>query len=246
MLSKIGTLGADAYIVDLEDSVEPENKNEALTQLEIFLDNHCNNIPLFVRLNRETYDNEVKRLERFSNVGFMLPKFENVSFYDDFSAIWQVRKIIALVETPIGIVNIKEIAECKWVDMIAFGAEDYTSILNMENSPELLIYPKSCLITNAKAFGKYVIDTPCFCTNDESIAEEEFKMTLRMGFDGKLAITPKHIESINRIFNSREIDHEKIKKIIDQFEKSGKAVQVIDGKVYERMHINQLRKQLNQ
>ncbi|NBJ91363.1 HpcH/HpaI aldolase/citrate lyase family protein [Parablautia muri] len=245
MLSKIKTFGADAYIIDLEDSIEIENKEKALNQTEIFLDEYSNNSQFFVRLNKESYDNEVKRLVRFSNVGFMLPKFDNIDFYDAFAHIWKERTVIAIIETPIGIVNIKKIANCKWINIMAFGAEDYTSITNMDNRPELLMYQKSRLVTYAKAYGKYVLDTPCFCLDDENTAIEEFKMAARMGFDGKLAITPKHIEYINKIFNLGKNNHEDIIEIINRFEKTGEAVQVIDGKVYENMHINKLKKQLD-
>lgn len=246
MLSKIGTLEADAYIIDLEDSIEDENKEEALVQVESFLNKYCNNSALFVRLNKKTYANEVKKLECFSDLGFMLPKFENVDFYDDFSYIWEKHKVIALIETPLGIVNINEIAKCKWVDMIAFGAEDYTSMVNMENRPELLIYQKNCLVTYAKAYGKYVLDTPCFCIDDKNTIEEDIRMTVKIGFDGKLAITPKHVEVINMIFNNGVNNREEVMQIIEQFEKKGKAVQVINGRVYEKMHIEQIKKQLKQ
>ena len=243
MICKIGSLGADAYIIDLEDSIEEGKKIEALNETEQFLAAYDFSIPVYVRVNCETFVDEVNRLKIFPQVGFMLPKFENISFYKECSSIWEKHKVIALVETPMGIVNIQEIAKCDWVDAIAFGAEDYTALVNMENTPELLTYQKSRLLTFAKAYGKYTLDTPSFQIDSRKDFEAETQLAVRMGFDAKMAITPKHIEYINDSFN--QLSHEEILKIVEEYEAEGNAVQVIGGKVYEKMHINRLKKLLN-
>lgn len=242
MLAKIGTLEADAYIIDLEDSIEDEKKADALALVEIFLENYDANAPLFVRLNKENVGDEIAKLKRFKNLGFMLPKFETPFFYSEFQTVWETHQVIALVETPMGIVKVEEIAKCPWVDMIAFGAEDYTASVNMENSPELLIYQKSRLVTYAKAYGKYVLDTPSFRVDNFAAFTKELEMTVKLGFDGKMAISPKHISDINRAFVKMSI--EEIEHIIKQYEEVGTAVQVIDGRVYEKMHINRLKSML--
>lgn len=243
MLGKIGSLGADAYIIDLEDSIEAEKKEEALCETEHFLRSYDFSASVFVRLNGETFEREAERLKVFSKLGFMLPKFENVSFYDAFSPVWKAHPVIALVETPGAIVNIQEIAKCDWVDVIAFGAEDYTSMANMENSPDMLMYQKSRLLTYAKAYGKYALDTPSFRVDSIKDFENETQMAVRMGFDGKMAISPKHIEYINSSFV--QMSRAELENIIEQYEAAGKAVQMIDGKVYEKMHINRLKKLLS-
>ena len=79
---------------------------------------------------------------------------------------------------------------------------------------------------------------------NKKIFEEEVQSSVDLGFDGKLAINPKHIESINKAFNSYEI--ELIKNIIKIYEKEAKAVAVIDGKVYEKMHIDRLKRILKE
>lgn len=242
MLAKIGTLGADAYIIDLEDSVEVEKKAQALALVEDFLNHFSEDVPLFVRLNKETFSNEADKLKSFSNVGFMLPKFENAEAYDVCSDVWNAHKVIALVETPLGIVNINQIAKCGWVDAIAFGAEDYTSAVNMENTPEFLSYQKSCIVTYAKAYGKIALDTPSFRIDNQNAFEEELQKTVKMGFDGKLAIAPRHVPYINNAFV--KLSKEEMGSIIKQYEEAGKAVHVINGKVYERMHIDQLKQLL--
>lgn len=114
----------------------------------------------------------------------------------------------------------------------------------MQNSIEYLNYQKSIIVTYAKAYGKKVYDTPSFKLDSIELFEKEVDDAFNLGFDGKMLITPKHIDYINKVFSSGEI--ETIKSIIELYEKSDEAVVVIDGKVYEKMHIAHLKKILQE
>lgn len=244
MLSKIGQLDADAYIIDLEDSIEEECKVDALQLVESFLDKYNFNNSIFVRVNKDRYIEEVSCLDKYSEIGFMLPKFEIVGTYEKGEEYFKRHEIIALVESPLGVVNIGDIVNCKWVDAIAFGAEDFVSFVNMKNENELLRYPKACLITYAKAYKKQVYDTPSFHLGLGEMFESDVRESVDLGFDGKLAISPKHVSVINQEFN--RVDYDEIRRIIECYESSEEAVQIIDGIVYERMHIERLRKLLKE
>lgn len=234
-LAKVGQLGSDAYIIDLEDSIEENNKESALIQTIDVLRKKESNCLIYIRLNKQRYVYEATQLLQIPNIGFMLPKFEDPYEYQELSDNWNERPVIALVETPKGIVNVHKIAECSWINSIAFGAEDYTAAVNMDNSYEKLLFQKSMLITYAKAYGKAVYDTPSFQLNDETRLEEEIIDAMKLGFDGKLAIHPKQIDVINRLFSFSDIKY--IKEIVRAYEQQDKAVLVYDGKPYEKMHI---------
>lgn len=244
MLSKIANFSADAYIIDLEDSISPKEKELALYQTIEYLNSTDIDAGLFVRVNNEYILKELSALDSFSKLGFMLPKIENISIYKNIQGILERHFIIGLVETPVGLISIQEIAACEWIDALAFGAEDYTAKACMKNSMEFLSYQKGMLLTYAKANNKKIYDTPSFQIKNKKIFEEEVQSSVDLGFDGKLAINPKHIESINKAFNSYEI--ELIKNIIKIYEKEAKAVAVIDGKVYEKMHIDRLKRILKE
>lgn len=239
MLKKVSVLDADGYIIDLEDSISNNDKIQALERTEAFLKHNSIQNPIYVRVNKENYVNEIGRLEKFSQIGFMLPKFENESDYIECQEILSNHNTLALIETPLGIVNILKIASCDWVDALAFGAEDFTSGINMKNANEFLRYQKGCLVTYAKAYGKKVYDTPSFHLG----VEDEFKLdvsdSVDLGFDGKLVISPKHIHYVNNAF--MRVNPDEIMDIITQYESTGEAVQVINGKVYEKMHIENLK-----
>ena len=243
MIKKIAEFHADAYIFDLEDAIEKESKKEALNTVANYMALYKGDVPLYVRLNAKTFQEEAECLSVFSNVGFVLPKFERVDFYSGCCGVWKEHDVIALIETPRGIVNINEIANCDWVNALAFGAEDYTSMVHMKNASELLLYQKECIITYAKAYGKKVYDTPSFDINCGDMFNRDVESSVQLGFDGKFAIHPKQIEYINACYD--EIVNEETKQIIAQYEMSEDAVQVINGRVYERMHIEHLKDMLN-
>ncbi len=238
MLGKISGFSADGYIIDLEDSVAEEDKDNALVRVQDYLaEKKSDNI--WVRINRNRQNEELKNLKKF-DVGFMLPKFEDCSQYEDSADILSQHKVIALIETPISMVNIGQIARCDYVDALALGAEDYSAGMNMVNNSQNLLYVRSLLLNYAKAYNKAVYDTPSFQINDFELFKEEVNTACDMGFDGKLAINPKHISYINESFGKCDFDF--MRSVISQYEDSGEAVVVIDGVVYEKMHINRMKK----
>lgn len=239
MLRKIGQLNADIYIVDLEESIEEGNKEAALELLRNKLPEVDSNLNIIVRVNRDNYKKEMETLNKF-NVGFMLPKYESITDYDGITQYSMKHKIYALIETPKGIVNIREIASNPDIKAIAFGAEDFTAYIGMKNDIEYLRYAKSCLVTFCRAYNKEVYDTPSFQLYDNEQFKREVDESRKLGFDGKMAIHPKHILYINETYADADI--EEMKDIISEFERQGKAVLVYNGKIYESMHINNMKK----
>lgn len=243
MLSKISSMNADIFIIDLEDSIATNEKDIALSTVTAYLDGVENSKNIIIRLNKERYVEELTALHKY-NVDFMLPKFECIEDYSEISNFSSNHSFYALVETPKGIVSISKIAQLEEISSIAFGAEDYTASVGMQNSIEYLIYQKSRLVTYAKAYGKKVYDTPSFKLDNEELFRAEVDNAYNLGFDGKMLITPRHLDYINRVFS--DCDIESIKKIVDIYENQDQAVLVIDGKVYEKMHIAHLKKILKE
>lgn len=243
MLAKISVSDADAYIIDLEDSISEDGKEQALADAIQFLGNSIDK-KIYVRLNRDRIKFETESLKNTAINGYMIPKFEKPKDYIDITDSFGGKEIIALVETPLGIVNLRDIASCSFITSIAFGAEDFTSCIGMKNSAEYLNFARSAIVTYGKAFGKCVYDTPSFVIDKEEELEKEIRIAVDMGFDGKLAIHPKQIDRINKLFRYFDVDY--IKGVVEQYEKSGEAVLKIDEHVYEKMHIAHFKKILKE
>lgn len=236
-LIKSLTLLPDAIIFDLEDSISETDKHLALETLFRFLENNKKpeNIEWFVRVNKKSSFKEISRLVNFRIDGFMIPKVESQNDFKNICDLLENTKTIALVETPMGVINIEEIVKLEYVNAIAFGAEDYSAIMNIQKSDITLNYVRGRLLTYSKAYKKQIFDTPCFELNNMEKAKTEIEMSFNMGFDGKLAIHPKQINLINAVYNNYDL--KKLSKIINLFYDTNSGVIKYEGKVYEKMHI---------
>lgn len=240
MLAKIPQMKADAFIIDLEDSIPEDEKEETLDRTASFVSGLSSTSDIIIRINSNHVGRELSKLAEFSEIGFMLPKYEKCNPYDEYKNLLQGHYTIALVETPSALVDLCDISKVGYLNALAFGAEDYTAKVNMENNVDYLVFQKSMLVTYAKARDLQVFDTPSFKLNDEAEFEREVKNAVSLGFDGKMAISPKHIQFINESFGYSDLEY--VKTIIERYEADGNAVVVIDGKVYEKMHINRFKK----
>ncbi len=117
---------ADVVIFDLEDSVEEEDKESALVRLANFLKSRSGEERFYVRVNKSRALQEISFLNALAVEGYMLPKAEQVDELLVMEESLGGKKVIALVETPLGILNVKEIAACPMVNIVAFGAEDFS------------------------------------------------------------------------------------------------------------------------
>lgn len=243
MLGKISSSNADACIIDLEDSIIEEEKQRALEDACEFLDRTTEKA-VFIRVARNHLDEELERLSSLTFRGYMIPKFEEPDEFIKYTPYFEGKDIIALVETPKGVVNLNAIASSPMVSMIAFGAEDFTSVIGMKNCKESLCFARSAIVTYGKAYGKLVIDTPSFIIDNMDALEEEIQTAVEMGFDGKLAIHPKQVEKINELFQCYDIDN--IKSVVEKYEEAGEAVLKIGDKIYEKMHISHYKRILKE
>ena len=241
-LRKIGETNADAYIIDLEDSIDNREKKEALQRTIAFLKtNGSENV--FVRINKDRCEEEVGGLISF-NVGYMLPKFEAEDDYLIVEAFLKGRNVIALIESPRALMNIRSIASIPWVSALAFGAEDFTVSANMTNSYGNLFAVKSIISIAAKAYNKKVYDTPCFHIQDDDLLHTELQQAIDLGYDGKLAIHPRQIDEINKAFGFHDIAY--LQHVVGVYDSAGKSVCDIDGVVYESFHISRFRRLIDE
>lgn len=239
MLAKIESFDADAYIIDLEDSIEESDKEDAVARLIDWLKTNAEKHKIIVRLNKPTYKAELEKLKEF-NVDFMLPKYEECDEYLLDDASWDNHRIYVLIETAKGLINIGHILEKNKIYAVAFGAEDYTASVGMKNSINNLQYQKSRLVSYARAYGKLVYDTPSFQLNNDEAFKAEVDNAFDLGFDGKLAINPRQLSYIKKAFSGGDLTS--MQKIVDLYEKEQKAVLMVDGKAYEKMHIAHMKK----
>lgn len=259
-ISKAQGLSADAVVLDLEDGVAYDKKDDArklVRQTLLDPSQDFGSAELCVRINGlDTNDMALRDLEavlpcsRLQAV--VVPKVENASdivfvsrMIDSLCDNTRDVRIIAAVESAMGFLNLREIAEAAKVgtskaklDALVFASEDFCADIEAtrtESATEML-YARSQLVMAAKAFGLQAIDMVHINFRDLDGLKVECEGGRQMGFTGKQAIHPAQIDIINELFapSPKEIDF--ASRAVQEYETTaakGKGSCVVDGVVVD-------------
>lgn len=246
--------GPDSIMLDLEDSVTMAEKDAARLLVHNALKTiDYGNTEMVVRINPLNTAYGKKDVEAVVKAGvhvIRMPKTETAEEVREVEReIERVEKeigclgrtkIMAAIESTLGIVNAYEIALASERMMgIALGAEDYCANLKTQRSPEgtELLFARQQIVVAARAAGIDALDTVYSNLNDMETFRKEVELIKQLGFDGKSIINPRQIEIVNEVFAPTEKAIEKAKTIIaaiKEAEKRGSGVIAVNGKMVDR------------
>lgn len=234
-IAKGAGLGIDSIIMDLEDGVALNNKTVARKTVLQALTSHEIDFGKTERLVRVNQPRKGLQIEDVAATiqgrpdGYVLPKVESAREIQQFSHTLLERellmgmetgtiKILAIIETAKGVVNLREIAQAdKRLVALIFGAEDLAGDIGATRTREgkEVYYARSAVVIHAAAFELQAIDTPFTDLNDIDALKAETAEALQMGYSGKLAIHPKQIGPIVEVFTPTEAEIEAAQRLID-------------------------------
>lgn len=213
---------ADAIILDMEDSIPPELRQEARNTITGYFDRGAfKGKNIFIRINdleSKDFLEDIRQLVFEDLTGYMPSKIESeddIKFLDKLLSLiemergWEKGKFLLtpLIESVSAIYRVNEIAlASSRMLALCFGGEDYLNDLGSTYThfEKAFLMPRSNIVNAARMAGIYPIDTPYLQLNDmEGYVREETEM-YRMGFAGHLLINPKQIEAANECFSPSE------------------------------------------
>ena len=233
-ISKAISSDADVLIFDLEDSVKSSNKTKARDNLKKRIKNIKQKV--FIRVNSSNLKHFSKDIisSNLKNVnGFVIPKCECEKYL--FSQIKVIKKIfkkkfklILLIESPKGILNLNKILNKKnltHIDGLMFGHEDFSSNLLNYFGEEISLYKiyRSQMLLHAKANNLLALDTPTLELVSRKKIDRHFKTSFREGFDGALIVHPIQIKLANKNYTPSLKDFNKA-NIIYKLSKTNKSI----------------------
>lgn len=266
-LGKADASGADAIILDLEDSVAPANKPHARELARSFLSERPHDrrsYQIWVRINPLDTDLALADLVAIVAAapdGIMLPKAEGpadilrLSHYLDALetqagiAPQSIRIVPVASETPAAALKLGEYANAalERLAAITWGAEDLSAALgastNVDAHGEWATTYKlvrSFSLLAAKAAGVQAIDTLYVDFRNEEGLRTSCRAARAEGFTGRLAIHPAQVSVINESFmpSADEIAH--ARRIVDAFKAApGVGTVGLDGKMVDIPHLKQ-------
>lgn len=227
----------DCIILDLEDSVAPNEKDSA----QLVVRNALRSVNFYgsermVRINQLPEGlNDLKYIVPHNVHVILIPKCEsadNVKRVDkEIARIMKIKNInteiflMPIIESALGVINSYEIASAsKNICSLAIGLEDYTADIGTQRTEEgkESFYARSMVINAACAAGIQPIDTVYSdITNMEGLRENVIEAK-GLGFEGKGCIHPRQVKIVHEAFAPTLQEIEKAKKIVITFEEADK------------------------
>jgi citrate lyase subunit beta/citryl-CoA lyase len=257
--------GADALILDLEDSVVPANRPAARQQARAFLAaSGSASFRRYVRINPlasgvALHDLVAVVPERPD--GILLPKClpEDVRTLDHYLSALEaasglapegIRIIAIATETPAAMLALANHADNGYAGLsarlegITWGAEDLSAALGGHNRRADGVYDdvyrmaRSLCLLAAAAAEAVPIDTIYTDFRDEKGLAAECAAARRSGFTAKMAIHPAQIPVINEAFSVTEEERIWARKVMAAFAENPDAgTLALDGKMVDRPHL---------
>jgi citrate lyase subunit beta / citryl-CoA lyase len=261
-IEKARTLAADGVILDLEDAVAPDAKEQARKQVtDAVKAGGFGGREVFIRVNGIDTPWHADDLAAAAHAGpdaILIPKVGRV---DQVEMIGQrlldmktdhKTRIWAMIETPEAIFNINALAaEARDSETRLAGFVMGTNDLAKETRARLLpgrapmvSWLATCLLA-AHAHGIDILDGVYNNLSDAKGFEEECIQARDMGFDGKTLIHPNQIEACNAVFSPGVDEVAHARKLIAAFdlpENKDKGVVQVEGRMVERMHAEMARR----
>lgn len=259
--AKAAASGADAIILDLEDSVSLANKTAARAAVADYLSGDRSTFTM-VRVNPldgELTGADLATIRAAGSDGIMLPKAEGAASINALDILWRegagrdtaLPPILPIAaETPAAIFSLESYREV--ADRLAgvtWGAEDLPASIGAStgrNDDGSYTAPvemaRALTLFAAHAAGVAAIDTVFPAIRNEAGLAAYAARARRDGFTGMMAIHPSQVAAINAAFTPTAGEVERAQAIVDAFAANpGAGVLQIEGKMIDAPHLKQAR-----
>ena len=258
-IDKLASLDADVVILDLEDAVAEEMKQEGRDNIRAYLaGSRTPGREVVIRVNETSsphFTEDIALVLECEPDAVLLPKvraqddvLDLATQLSESDAPDSVR-IWAMIETPLAILNAGSIAEVGRtrggrLDCFVIGLNDLRKDTGVPFDPArtYLIPWLMQTVLAARAFGLSVIDSVSNEFRELQGFEAECLQGRAMGFDGKMLIHPAQIDGANRAYAPSEAEIAEAtvvlrNRIADLA--AGKNALSINGRMMERLHFEQ-------
>jgi citrate lyase subunit beta/citryl-CoA lyase len=259
-MEKALAAGADALILDLEDSVLPGAKAAARGHVRAFLERPGRRVPLLVRINPLTTDLAAEDLAAVLDArpdGIVLPKAEGAASIRALDAIIADRRAPPILpiatETAAAIFMLGSYADMRdRLCGLTWGAEDLPAAIGAATAREAdgrytapFQMVRALALFGAHAAGTTAIETVYPDFHDAAGLAAYAAAGLRDGFSGMLAIHPAQVPIINAAFTPSAEAIAQARRIVALFaDNRGAGALAMDGRMVDAPHLAQAQRLL--
>jgi citrate lyase subunit beta/citryl-CoA lyase len=239
-LPKAAAAGADALVLDLEDSVPPAAKDVARSCVSVELARSSTSLT-FIRINHPScgeLDKDLAVLAPHAAQAVMLPKVACVQDIEEVDARLSTFErdrglerdsisILVVIETSIGLRGLFDILRSRprirGAALASAEEGDFMLDIGGRWTPtgEALTYARGKFVCDARAAQTtWVIDGAFMNLRDLRALEMESRIARTHGFGGKVAIHPRQVAVINEVFSPTAEEVDRARKLVDAFRES--------------------------
>lgn len=247
---------ADGLILDLEDTVTPEQKPLARRLVADFLRRPVRGgLERTVRVNPAPtpwFAEDVAEVVAAGADAIVVPKVESaadihrVERHLDEADRLSSRpgapvRLLALVETPLGVLRAQAIATASArLEALAIGHVDLSRSLGIREAGAMegtVLHARCQLVLAAKAAGIDAIDSVFMNLDDPDGFAVEARQGMRLGFGGKLLIDERQVGIVHAVYRPSEAEIDYARRLLAAWEMAvaaGRGVFVFEGRVIDR------------
>jgi citrate lyase subunit beta/citryl-CoA lyase len=257
-IAKARTLPCDIVILDLEDAVAPEMKDEARgAAVAAVNEGGFGHREVAIRANG--LDTPWGAADLAAIAGSLadaavVPKVngpQDIAAYEEaLGSAPPALRLWAMIETCAAVVDLPAIAATAGSSRLSLwimGTNDLAKEMRAQLTPCRTPFLPflSMAVAAARSHGIAILDGVCNEFRDLAAFEAEARQGLMFGFDGKSLIHPAQIEPCNAVFSPSEQELAWANAVIAAFalpENAGKGAIRVEGKMAELLHLEQARR----
>jgi (3S)-malyl-CoA thioesterase len=236
-IEKARTLDCDMLILDLEDAVSDDRKDEARTAALAALAEGFGERIVAIRLNgpgTSWHEADVAALAGSAAALVVIPKVEGAEAAAGISAALG-KPVYAMIETPAGVVAAPAIAAADGVAGLIAGTNDLAHTLRLPSGSRTgLVLALQSIVLAARAADIVALDGVWNRLDDAEGLAAECTEGRAFGFDGKTLIHPNQIAVANQTFAPSDTEIEDARALVEAVV-SGAAR--FRGRMVEAMHV---------
>jgi citrate lyase subunit beta/citryl-CoA lyase len=231
---KAMAVGADVVIIDLEDAVSPVDKDSARASVSAWLSAEK---PICLRINPPDtvwFATDLALCAHPGVAAVMLPKAAQVADIDRLRKAG-AQRVLPLIESAQGFVNLSALAAAEGVERLAFGSIDFAVDLGIEGDDRELDYFRSQLVLASRVAGiAPPIDGVTTAIDDTAVLASETLRGKRFGFGAKLCIHPAQLAVVRASYLPAASEVAWAERVLAAAAGSQGAAVAVDGKMVDR------------
>lgn len=244
-IEKVRGLDCDMLLLDLEDAVRPEDKDRAREAAVAAAASDYGGRPVAIRLNgpgTPWHEADIAAIRQSRASLAVLPKVESADEAARIAAEL-ARPVLAMIETPAGVLAAPAIAAAAGVAGLMPGTNDLAVALRLPAGSDRagLVFSLQAIILAARAAGIMALDGVWNRLDDPAGLEAECREGRAFGFDGKALIHPGQIAIANAVFAPDSAEIEEAEALVAA---ATGGAERFRGRMIEGMHVAAARRLL--